>query len=110
MFKQRYDVIEDIRVELGSLRPAISRGVILLCDEVEGESMTKGGVVLLASEAKDVSYIMATVISVQDDVYSLGPGDRVVVGKFYGKEIPHENDGVCKMKLVTDDQIEAVLE
>jgi co-chaperonin GroES (HSP10) len=105
MFKQRH---EEIRVELGTLRPAISRGVILLCDEVEGESMTEGGVVLLASEAKD--YIMATVMSVQDDVYSLEPGDRVVVGKFYGKEIPHKNDGVCKMKIVTDDQIEAVLE
>lgn len=110
MFKQRHDVVEEIRVELGTLRPAISRGVILLCDEVEGESMTEGGVVLLASEVKDISYIMATVMSVQDDVYSLEPGDRVVVGKFYGKEIHHKNDGVCKMKIVTDDQIEAVLQ
>ena len=108
MFKKRPDIIAYILDTMGQIKPLMRRGVILIWDEIEKETRSDGGIILLNSE--DIDYRYATVIGVAGDVVSLKSGSRVVVGKFYGSEILYAHSSVCKMVIVTEDQIEAVLD
>jgi len=106
-FKYRPDIMAKIREDFGSVRPALPRGVMLIFDEIVQETTTEAGVILLAKNAKNFNFRFATVLGVGKKVISVSPGDRVVISVYMGKEFEYQYSHVCKMKLVSEDQIDA---
>lgn len=108
MTNQNSEVIS--RVEGRGMIPVLPKGVFLLLDEMDRETMSPGGIILLPETTGDEATRQATVVSVGKDVQLVKKKDRVLVGKYYGQQIPHDDDEVCKLILVTEDQIEALIE
>jgi len=104
---QRKDVVKTIRNL--KLRPVRKDGVFLLLDEIAGEQ-TSGGIYLPPDTQQGEVYRYATVISVGDMVVDVAPGHRVLVGKYYGQEIKHEDSSICKLVMVSQDQIAAKID
>jgi len=52
---------------------------------------------------------VGTIIAVGSRVQGLEPGDRVLVRKGYGLEVPHEHMAECKLVRISQDQIEAMV-
>ena len=102
---------EDIESKILSLKlkPARRDGVILLQDEV-ADSISPSGVIMPASQEERQKHRHATAISVGQDVKEISAGDRVLVSAFCGIEIKHDDSHLCKMVLVSQDQIDAVMD
>ena len=97
------------RVMEKGIKPAVSDRVILLIDEIKKELKLPSGIIVLQVTAEETSTRSATVIAIGDEVKSVSKGDRIVLGKFYGLAIPHEDSDTCKMVVVSEDQIDALL-
>jgi hypothetical protein len=108
-FVQRDDVRKQISEELGEIRPVLKNGVLLLLDEVNGEQCRDSGIILLDGVTRDLPYRYATVLAIGGSVRSVATDDRVILGKFFGKEIPYRHSSVCKLAVVSEDQIDAIL-
>jgi co-chaperonin GroES (HSP10) len=91
------------------LRPARRDGVILLRDEI-AESVSPGGIIIPDVGQDRAKHRHATVISIGTDVREISSGDRVLVSAFCGIEIKHDDSHLCKMVLVSQDQIDAVID
>lgn len=109
-FKQRPDLINSAIAVIGeNYRPYSKSGVFIVWDEVVGHAQTAIGVIMPYQPTEELQYRYATVISVSSGVKSVKFGDRVVIGKFYGKDIPYEYSRVCRIKYVSEDQIDALI-
>jgi co-chaperonin GroES (HSP10) len=106
------DKVKDIlnKIIKSGMRPVLRMGVLLLWDEVSREIATEGGIILPPVVVENDNYREATVVRVGRDINVLSSGDRVLVGKFYGTEIKHEDSDTCKLVLVSGDQIAALIE
>lgn len=100
-------VIEKV-FEMG-LKPTVSDRVILLLDEIKAEVELDSGVIVLKATAQESPMRTGTVIAKGEDVVAVEQRDRVVLGKFYGWAIPYEYSDVCKMIVVSEDQIDALV-
>jgi hypothetical protein len=108
---------EDIEKKLQKYRPVRHDGVLVLLDEFLG---LDGEIRDRLDAGKDYSdtdlYTVnsklypATVISVGGKVQFLKPGNRVVLGRGYGYCIGHEDFVICEFKIVTENQIELLIE
>ena len=84
--------------------------MLLLYDEEPAYSQRPSGLVLPGTVAASKKYERtATIIAVGSEVTLVKSGDRVLINKAYGLEVPHEDMGVCRLVRVSEDQIEAVL-
>lgn len=92
------------------IKPVVCNQVILLIDEIAREKKLSSGVIVPQALEDATDIRMATVINVGADVTVVKSGDRVVVGKYYGIAIPHEDNNICKLVVISDDQIDAILE
>lgn len=108
MMVQRKDVIEKIKAWGAS--PARRDGVFLVLDEIQRESKTPAGLIVLDQTTIQQDTRQATVVGVGKDVRGVRVDDRVVIGKYYGVEVPHGDSRACKMVLVSEDQIDALIE
>jgi co-chaperonin GroES (HSP10) len=108
-FKHRPDIVAKTKEDFGFIRPALPMGVILIFDEIVRETKTEAGVILLAQNAKNFNFRFATVLAVGKKVTSVSFGDRVVISVYMGKELEYQYSHVCKMKLVSEDQIDAII-
>jgi len=109
-FRQRVDLIQAAIEAIGpGARPYVKRGVFLVWDEVVGHAQTALGIIMPPQSTEDLAYRYATVIAVAPDVESVRVNDRVIVGKFMGTEINYEYGRICKIKIVSEDQLDAVL-
>jgi len=101
------DVIKKVK-GLG-LRPVRGDGVFLLIDEIKTETKTDAGIIVLDQTTVQNPMRYGTVISVGKDVRELKPDDRVVLGKYYGVAIPHDDSSVCKLLSISEDQVDMLI-
>ena len=66
--------------------------------------------IILAPTLRDTDSRQATVVGVGFDVNSVRVDDRVLIGKYYGTEIPYDDSNVCRLVMVSEDQVLAVIE
>lgn len=86
------------------LRPARRDGVLVLTDEPD----EKIGLIIVQSDP--MPFYKATIFSIGPDVKEVKPGDRVLLGKYYGTKIDVPLDSKCILKLVSENQIDAILD
>jgi len=108
MMAQNMDVVK--RMIDSGVRPVRPNHVFLMLDEIQVETKLPSGIIVPVSTVKDEPMRTATVISAGSKVTTVKRMDRVMIGKFIGLEIPHEDSSTCKMVLVSEDQIDAMIE
>ena len=95
------------------IRPLRKDWLLVLLDEMPRELIRSSGMVLSGDVVKQRNDRSATVISVgsfvEEHVQELCPGARVMLSKVYGNQIPHEDSDACSLKIVSHDQIDAIL-
>lgn len=107
MMIQNKDVLKKVR-KMG-LRPARRDGVLVLLDEIV-ESKTKTGILLLADGSNNERFRTGTVIGVGNEVKELHALDRVLLSKYLGLQIMHDDSYRCRLVFVSEDQIDAIME
>ena len=108
-FLMNIEEIEKIKRELGNIRPVRKYGVFLVLDEILREEKTPGGLIVLHSYSEGLGYRMATVLSTGVRT-TVKPGDRIVIGKYYGKAFDIQPSMKCKLIYISEDQIDAIEE
>ena len=95
---------------IGKIRPSKPDLVLFLYDEESAYTQRASGIWIPGGqEAKHRWDRVGTVIGVGSKIQGLKPGDRCLIRKGYGLEVPHENMGSSKLVRISQDQLEAVL-
>jgi len=84
--------------------------LLVLYDELPIQVMLGSGILLPGDlGAKTKVERVGTVVSVGVKIRTLKVGDRVLMDKRYGITLPHEHMEACRLIMVSEDQVEAVL-
>lgn len=110
LFKQNIEVVQRIHETIGHLKPVRKDGVFLVHDEMPNEVVTDSGLIVLQRTTRNLKYRQGTVISVGESVHSVKPMDHVVLYSFMGKEVDLGYDLDAKVLLVSEDQIDGIIE
>jgi co-chaperonin GroES (HSP10) len=102
---------EDIEAKFfeRKIRPVRKDGVMILCDEENVEETLDSGIIVPVKPSHD-RLMTATVLGVGKHVQELVPGSRIMVNRAYGHPIPHDDARYCKFTMITQDQIELLIE
>ena len=105
---RRKDVEGKLIGQIGSPRPDI---VLFLFDEEPAYIARKSGLLIpgTMSTLKGRWDRVGTVIAFGSKVQGLNRGDRALVRKGYGLEVPHENAAECKLVRISQNQMEGIL-
>lgn len=101
----------DVEARLFTTHKAPRSDVLLvLYDEIPTDVQRPSGLILPGSVvATSRLERVGTVISVGSKVKGLEQGERVLMNRRYGIEIPHEAMATCKLVMVSADQVLALL-
>lgn len=94
---------------LSTYRAARKDIVLILQDEVPSETKTEAGIIIPHQVAIDSIERIGTVVDAGKDISAVKQGDRVFMIKAYGINIPHPDSDVCRLVMVSLDQIEGIL-
>lgn len=109
-FRQRPDLIKEAQEAIGEgARPYVKRGLFIIWDEIPGHAQSAAGIIMPPQATENLDHRQATVLAVAPDVSTLKVGDRVIINKFIGTDIPYQYGNICKLKIVSEDQIDALL-
>lgn len=101
-YVKNQEVFDKVEELFGKLSPSRKDGVFIVHDVAEPGA---GGI--LVSAQGDYRY--ATVLSTGRCVKAVKPGDRIVIGKFYGTKLDLGRGVAGKVLFVSEDQIDALV-
>ena len=69
---------------------AIGRNLIIKSEKL-GSKTTKGGLILAEKDREDIRYVVATVVSIGEEVLGVKENDKIYYDKHAGHSIDFEN-------------------
>lgn len=102
---------KDVEAKLiGRLQPPKPDILLFLYDEEPAYTQRPSGVWIPGGQSVRFRWDrVGTVIAIGSKIKGLKAGDRCLIRKGYGLEVPHEDMGVCKLVRISQDQLEAKL-